>query len=351
MVAITFDHPLQQAQMFLVDTHQTVLIDDQHTLAVADIEQGRSHGVMRGTIGIAADGLQLTDAPRLQGIGDSGSHAGMILMHVHALQFQRLTVKQEASFCVEGNLADADRGGIDIGHLVIHLDDVLYLIEVRIIGTPQMGILDHHHVQLPSRVLWVQIARMLILAIRHLLSLSIEQPDIYRIQLLLESAVGHLCPDRQNGIARFLLQVGPDECAEGRHTHLSRFLQPHIAIDASSFIEPALLERGISPYTDQIVATIIDIRGNVVYLRGIAAGLGAHIEAVEPHLRIAEDAVEAQHQSFAQILLAYLEDFTIPAHTGLGIFPAYGLIAVRMTCLSGVWQHRHPVVRNLYLLP
>ena len=134
---------------------------------------------------------------------------------------------------------------------------------------------------------------MSIFAIRHLLSLGIEQSDIYRIVLLLETAIGHLRSDRQHSIAWFLLQVGANECAERCHADLSRFLQPHIAIDAGSLIKPALLERGISPHTDQVVATIIHIWGDIIDLRHIAAGFGTHIEAVEPHLRISEDTIEA----------------------------------------------------------
>ena len=83
---------LQQPQVLFVDTHQTVLVDYQDTLSVANVEQGRGHRVVRGTIGITADGLQLFDAPCLQGIGDGSPHTGMILMHVHTLQLQRLSV-------------------------------------------------------------------------------------------------------------------------------------------------------------------------------------------------------------------------------------------------------------------
>ena len=92
VVAVALDQALQQPQVLLVDTHQTVLVDYQDTLSVANVEQGRGHRVVRGTIGITADGLQLFDAPCLQGIGDGSPYTGMILMHVHTLQLQRLSV-------------------------------------------------------------------------------------------------------------------------------------------------------------------------------------------------------------------------------------------------------------------
>ena len=71
--------------MLVVDTHQSVLVDYQDALAVADIQYGRCHGVMRCTIGIAAKSLQLPDAPCLQGIGYGSAHTGVVLVHVHAL--------------------------------------------------------------------------------------------------------------------------------------------------------------------------------------------------------------------------------------------------------------------------
>ena len=51
--------------MLLIDTHQAVLVNHQDSLAVADVEQGRCHGVMRGTVGITPELLELTDAPSL----------------------------------------------------------------------------------------------------------------------------------------------------------------------------------------------------------------------------------------------------------------------------------------------
>ena len=38
VVAVAFDHPLQESEMFVVDAHQSVLVDDQDTFAVADVE-------------------------------------------------------------------------------------------------------------------------------------------------------------------------------------------------------------------------------------------------------------------------------------------------------------------------
>ena len=84
----------------------------------------------------------MLDAPGLQGIGDGCTHAGMILMEVDALQFQRLAVEEEASLGIEGNGADACGGQIDIDHLAVLTDGCLHLIKIGISGTPETGLAD-----------------------------------------------------------------------------------------------------------------------------------------------------------------------------------------------------------------
>ena len=128
--------------MFLIDAHQTVLVDDEDALAVADVEQGGRHGIVRGTVGVATELFQLLDAPGLQGIRDGSTHAGMVLMEVDALQLQRLAVEEEASLGIEGNGADACGGQIDIDHLAVLTDGCLHLIKIGISGTPETGLAD-----------------------------------------------------------------------------------------------------------------------------------------------------------------------------------------------------------------
>ena len=163
--------------------------------------------------------------------------------------------------------------------------------------------------------------------------------------------VGHVGLHMHDGLAERGLQVGIDKGTKGRHTHLSRLLEPHVAIDACTLIEPSLFKRGVRPYTDQVVTTIVNIRCDVIHLRHIAARLRTHIEAVEPYSRVTEDAIEAQHQVLAKVFFPDVECLAIPSHTGLRILPPYGLVTMRMTGLWCVGQRGHPVVGNLYLLP
>ena len=91
---------------------------------------------MRGAIGIASQLLQLPDAPRLKGIGDGGSHAGMVLMHVHALQFQWLTIEQETSVSIELDITDARGGFVDIAYFSVDLYRCFCLVQIWMGGAP-----------------------------------------------------------------------------------------------------------------------------------------------------------------------------------------------------------------------
>ena len=93
---------------------------------------------MRGTIGVTAELLQLLDAPRHQRFGNGSPHAGMILMEVHTLQLQWLTIQQESSVSIEVDGSDSDCRRIDIRHLTADPHRRFHLIQIRVCRTPQM---------------------------------------------------------------------------------------------------------------------------------------------------------------------------------------------------------------------
>ena len=93
MVAVPFDHPLQQPDVFFVDTHQPVFLHHEDSQAVAKGEQGRIHRVVAGADGIDAEGFELPDAPGVKGVRDGRPDAGMILMQVDAFDFQRFAIE------------------------------------------------------------------------------------------------------------------------------------------------------------------------------------------------------------------------------------------------------------------
>ena len=140
MVAVAVYHTFQQAGMFLVDTCQAVFFYHKDTKAVAGIEHFGSHRVMGRTVGIAAELLQFLQSVRLQGIGNADSHSGIVLVHVHAFQFQRLSVQEEALVGIETDMANTDWSDYGIHLPAVLPDTCLHIIKVRSIRAPEMRI-------------------------------------------------------------------------------------------------------------------------------------------------------------------------------------------------------------------
>ena len=122
MVAVAVYHAFQQAGMFLVDTRQTVFFYHKDAEAVAGIEHFGSHRVMGRTVGIAAELLQFLQPVHLQGIGNAGTYSGVVLVHVHTFQFQRLSVQEEALVGIEADVTNTRSSGISIHQLAMLID-------------------------------------------------------------------------------------------------------------------------------------------------------------------------------------------------------------------------------------
>ena len=122
MVAVAVYHAFQQAGMFLVDARQTVFLYHKNAEAVAGIEHFGSHRVMGRTVGIAAELLQFLQSVHLQGIGNAGTYSGVVLVHVHTFQFQRLSVQEEALVGIEADVTNTRSSGISIHQLAMLID-------------------------------------------------------------------------------------------------------------------------------------------------------------------------------------------------------------------------------------
>ena len=122
MVAVAVYHAFQQAGMFFVDTRQTVFLYHKNAEAVAGIEHFGSHRVMGRTVGIAAELLQFLQSVHLQGIGNAGTYSGVVLVHVHTFQFQRLSVQEEALVGIEADVTNTRSSGISIHQLAMLID-------------------------------------------------------------------------------------------------------------------------------------------------------------------------------------------------------------------------------------
>ena len=185
----------------------------------------------------------------------------------------------------------------------------------------------------------------------HRAALGVEQRVAQREVAFLSGIVAYAGLDGQRGLRVGFLQVGIDEGAEGLHVHGLRAVEPHVAIDAGTLVEPTLLERCIDAHAHQVRVAVVQVFGHVIHLRNVAALLATQVEAVHPDAGVAEDAVELQFEVLAEVVLGDGERLAIPAHRRLGILPAHGLVAVAVAGLACKGQPYHPVVRQVDRLP
>ena len=127
--------------------------------------------------------------------------------------------------------------------------------------------------------------------------------------------------------------------------------QPHVPVDSRTFVKPPFFERRIHTHGHHVVATIVQVVGDIVACRRIAAALAAEPEAVDPDVRVAENAVETKPYPLPQRRCRHAEMLAVPAHAGFRPLPAHRLVAVAVRSLRGIRQVYHPVVRELHVLP
>ena len=93
VVAPAPDHRLQFGHCLRVGGHAPGFFDHEHAQAVAECEQFGGGRIVRAAICVAAHRLELAQAPCVQGIGNGRANAGMVLVIIGAVQFQRGTIQ------------------------------------------------------------------------------------------------------------------------------------------------------------------------------------------------------------------------------------------------------------------
>ena len=145
VIPVSFDHSLQKAYVLFVDSCQAVLLDDQNAETVTCVKHLRSHRIVARTVCVASELLQLEEPPLLEPVRNAASDSCMILMHVHTLEFHRLSVEEESAVRVEGYMPDACHGLIGINNLSSGRNFCHYGIEIRILAAPQVRILHRNY--------------------------------------------------------------------------------------------------------------------------------------------------------------------------------------------------------------
>ena len=128
--------------------------------------------------------------------------------------------------------------------------------------------------------------------------------------------------------------------------------QPHVAIDARALVEPAVAEAGVHARHDVVLRAVAQKVRQVEAERRVAVVVAADEAAVHKDQHVAEGAVELDRDAPAQVAGRNLELAPVPAHAGLRIAAAEGLVAVRFLLLvAHKGQLDRPVVRQVQRAP
>ena len=111
-------------------TQVAILGNDEKTQAVAFIEQEGRDRIVGQANGVAAHFLQPLKAPREQPIGYRHADAGVVLMHVYALELEVFAVDEESPLGVKAHVTHAEICRHLVNHPAGHADGAAQPVEV-----------------------------------------------------------------------------------------------------------------------------------------------------------------------------------------------------------------------------
>ena len=124
-----------------------------------------------------------------------------------------------------------------------------------------------------------------------------------------------------------------------------------MAIDSRSFIEPSLFHRHINANSNDIVAAIIQIVGNIVLITAIAAMFCREIETVHEKRSVPVNSLELHDDASAEISCRYDKVLSVPAYAVFGKGSAHGLVPMTVACFAVKRHLCSPVVRKVHNPP
>ena len=107
MTTVATNHGAQHMQLWVGNSCQTVLVDNHNAQRIAHVKHHIGSGMMRRTIGVHTHGLQLSQTPQMESVGDSNPHPGMVLVHIYTLYLQGFTIEHKPADGIEHHMADA----------------------------------------------------------------------------------------------------------------------------------------------------------------------------------------------------------------------------------------------------
>ena len=110
--------------------------------------------------------------------------------------------------------------------------------------------------------------------------------------------------------------------------------EPDMAIDAGALVEPAVAKAGVNAAHDVVLRAVGEKVRQVEAEGRVAVVVAADEAAIHKDKHVAEGAIEFDRNAAALVAGRNLELAAIPAHAGLGIAAAKGLVAVGVLLLD-----------------
>ena len=314
------------------------LVDEHDALAVGNLHQLRSGGVMGDADGVAAHLLQNLHLALDGAVPGLGAQSALVVVHAHALELGGLAVELKTSGVVELGPAEAELGGIGVHHLVVHQHLGDGGVQVGVVSVPQLGAV---HLGGEGHVLGgVGVHGDGLAGDRSHGLLAAQLVDALTHHHVggLTALVGHGGDHIHGAVGAVgLSQVGGgDVSTVAVHVHGIGDGQVHGAVDTAAGIPTAGGSLVLHLHGQHVVALIVQVLlGQLEGKRGIAIGVEAQLMAIEVHGGVHVHAAEIDRYDLVLPLRGDGEGLAVPAGAAQQV-AALGLAALAVLLLDAV---------------
>ena len=256
-------------------------------------------GLWARAVGVAAHFLEPLEAERLQAVGQRHADAGVVLVVAGAADDVGATVQEEALPGVEGEGAQAERGGDAVDDPAGDLDGGDELVEAGAFGRPEdgdgnggrprhlggRGGGDNHLGGAANGGDRLAVG-------------ADDGPDDRRVGWTRSRRWQGGSPFEPGGTAGGIVLEGPPhEDAVGGDGQRAGLDQPGVAVDPGALVEPALGLGGVDPHGHDVAPAGLGDVGDVVAEPAVAALVVADEPAVDEDRSVAVHAVELEPEA------------------------------------------------------
>src|ERR1700722_9416699 len=128
--------------------------------------------------------------------------------------------------------------------------------------------------------------------------------------------------------------------------------QPHVPVDAGTFVKPAVPETRVHAHDQEILRAIFQKLSDIKAKRRIAVVVSSDEVAIEKNQGAAKRAVKLDRNAADGIFFRNIEGPAIPSHARFRIPSAQRLVAVSLQFIvADKWQFNRPVMRQIQRAP